>query len=794
MNIFMIARSNMKKKKNSMILIFILVLISSMFLYTGLNVLTSVNKFLDKRNKELNGADFVMISYKGYKDNIMETFRENEAYDYSEEEDVVTFYSIGLKNLTKEGEQENLSFIFSDWNKERSISILDIVDKDEQLQEDSAILPEYFQLAKGYNIGDEIELETNFRKYNLKVAGFSEDIMFPNPTNIALFKVFVSNDMLKELNNDLDGTPEELYSVKLKENYSSSDFEDEINLNNLKRPEDKKIKTNITLNYETMKMGTGIFINIIMAIISVFAIIIVIISAIVIIFSIKTSIQSNMKNIGLLEAIGYTTKELRRATILEYLIITIFGTLAGFLVSIAFSKLINKVVSGTMGLRWQSQFNLPLMFYVFLFVIASVLLVVLITSKTLKNITPLVSLRDGIDNHNFKKNYLPLEKSKLEINSLLGIKEIFHNKKQNIAILIIVIMLSFICSFAMAAYYNFLVNQNCLINLIGMEKPNIMISFTNNSIDNIEKNVKEVAQEIEKRSEVKDINLHTSKSVILENNNKVISMKIEIVGDFNKLKVNTILQGRKPKYDNEIMVSNVTLKDLDAKLGDTIYLERLGERREFIVVGVYQQISNMGKGAKITEEGMEKLTGKFEGDTLYVYLNKEYDVEKFKRDLSEIYEEEDLVVVNFDDRYDSILNSFKEGVKIITIVSVFIALVVITLILFMFIKIKLLRDRQIFGIYKALGYTSRELIWQITMNFTPVIFMGALMGVVIGKFLINPAFTLVFAIAGIEKSTLNINFLILLGTLLFIVMVSLIVSIICARKVKTIEAYKMITE
>ena len=77
----------------------------------------------------------------------------------------------------------------------------------------------------------------------------------------------------------------------------------------------------LMVNWDMMRGGSQFLPMIIMAIVLLFAIIIMVIAVVIISFSIKNFIQRNMKNTGILEASGYTVRELRRALILQIFLI-----------------------------------------------------------------------------------------------------------------------------------------------------------------------------------------------------------------------------------------------------------------------------------------------------------------------------------------------------------------------------------------------------------------------------------------------------------------------------------------
>ena len=795
MNLLMIAKGNMKKKKSSMVLILLLVTISTMLLYTGVNVITNVDGFLDNRNEEQNGSDFFLVCNEGYDEEIQNILKGVEGYDYSERENTIALISSSIKNVSKNLDKENFSFLTFDIKGERSISDLEFLQTNGEMKENSIVIPAYFNISKGYEVGDTIEIQNGDKSYAFEIYGFSEDIMFSTPSNVTVFEIFINKDIQNKIRSEDSSTlPQSCFKVKLKDGYATKEYEDRVTTDISNKITDRKFKTNVVLNYDIMKMGTMIFTNIMMGIISIFSIIVVIISMIVIRFSIKTSIESNMQNIGVLEALGYTSKQLKIATVLEYLIVSVIGAVLGLLVSTLSSRIIATIVSSAIGLSWNISFDVRIAALSIIVVILSVLLVTLISSASFKKINPLIALRNGINNHNFKINPMPLSKSKLGLNTTIGLKEMLHNKKQNISMAIIIMLLSFTSIVAIGIYYNFGINQDSLMDIIGLEKPDILISSPDCYGAGGNSNIYKVFDEIEDRDDVDNTLFYSTEKAKLTSGDKSLSLDLNIVSEFENIKILTIVEGRVPKHDNEIIVTSKVLEGLDAKIGDTIYVEALGEKEDFIIVGVSQQIPQMGYSAKVTEEGINRIIDSYKGSSLYVYLKDGESTQKVVDKLKDEYKDINLSIVNFENTYNTVLSTFNGGVAILSIVCSAVTVVVIVLILFMLIKMKLLKDRRILGVYKAIGYTTRQLMWQTTMNFAPVISIGALLGIILGKIFVNPVFALCLSFSGIKKCYLNINLGILLITFVSITALAFAISMFYARKVKNIEAYKMIVE
>ena len=180
--------------------------------------------------------------------------------------------------------------------------------------------------------------------------------------------------------------------------------------------------------------------------------------------------------------------------------------------------------------------------------------------------------------------------------------------------------------------------------------------------------------------------------------------------------------------------------------------------------------------------------------THLVYLKDGSTSKEVVEELKTKYGDENMAFDDFNAMYNSILDSINSGIALLSVVCLSVTLLVIILILFMLIKMKLLKEKRMYGIYKALGYTSWQLMWQTTMNFAPVISVGALLGIIMGRILVNPILVVILSMSGIKKCYLEISPMIFMGSFLFITVMAFIISMVLSRRVKKIEAYRMIVE
>jgi putative ABC transport system permease protein len=142
----------------------------------------------------------------------------------------------------------------------------------------------------------------------------------------------------------------------------------------------------------------------------------------------------------------------------------------------------------------------------------------------------------------------------------------------------------------------------------------------------------------------------------------------------------------------------------------------------------------------------------------------------------------------------STLSTFTGAVTSMTTVITAVTIIVVTLILYLVIKTLILKRKREFGILKGLGYTTFNLMAQITFSLLPVVICGVFAGGLLGYFYSDSAFVLLLSSLGIY----NIQFAVSLPQILLlniaIITVAFLVSMLVSLRIRKISVYGLITD
>jgi putative ABC transport system permease protein len=787
MKLLMLAKSSFRKNRSSAITLLFLIITATLFLYIGIHVLTNLGGFLDKKHDTLNGADFITLVPDVYSDYIADVIDGMEESVAMEQEKAIVYHTGSVQNKKLQEKAQSIGIIIMNADEERNIQQLKIIDKADTITEDSIIVPYSLKSVQGYQTGDTIEVSFREDVDTYTIYGFCEDIFFSTTANISFYKCFVPDQTFQKLRASSDSVSKYTYiKTQLKEGISSGDFEDEF-IRSASSNTDCDSGTTINLNYESMKIGTTVTINIIMMVLVFFAALVIIISMVVIRFTVITHIEEDIKNIGSMEAVGFTNRMIQTSLIIEFMTITLLGFLGGILLSLVSTGTITNVISSSIGLTWQMKPGLTSMLLSFIIIALMILLITIKVTRRIAKITPIMALRNGIETYHFDKNHFPLDKMKGSLNMILGLKQIFNNKKQSISIAIIGTLMSFTIVFSIAMYHNFVKDETAFIRLVGMERSDLAVVCYEGNYDTV--------YDIAAKTTGVAKSLHyTNENLVLRFGDKETTTNTFICNDFDKIAVSTIIDGRYPKHDNEIAISTVNQRRLGAEIGDVLSVKSKESSFDYMVVGITQHINGLGQSASITEEGMLRCNSNFVPVSLYLYLEEDVDVADTIALLEQSLEEYNISIVNMEDIFDTTLSSITQSITLICITIGIITSVIVVLILYYLVKVKIIREKNLIGINKALGFTTGQLIVHNNVALGTIVLFSTLLGSALAVTTINPLCTLMLSAVGIRNGSFLIPPSLIGISLIIMEVLTLITTTLVSLRIRKVNPRELMAD
>lgn len=773
-------KANFRKDMSHMISFLLIVILSSFLMQLGLFLVLGYNSQFARKVEELNSPD-LMVMTASYDEKerraVIDYISSLPEVDYYELVPTITLRTEVVDENADVDSKNGMDNIngayeyapYGEWGEIDRPQFVDVYDKpvDEPLYMSRLYNQAIFNGK--YQAGDEIILKINGRERLFTVAGFYE--------SISLYNIFyVDPTTLSELNSE-NVYPIDQITIKL---IDGVDVNEEYN--------------KIANEFSTRNIGSVVYsidefelqytqmINIISVFLCAFAIIITMVVLIVIYFRITNSIEQNIVNIGALKALGYTTHQIRTAHILEFVITAGIGFLVSTGIIYAIIAPLEVVLRQLAYMSWDHPFD-PVAFAVTgIIIIGSSFLVALKSTKSIKSLDPVQALRFGLKSHSFRRNVAPLDTAAGPLVWLMAIKSSFSARKQNVLVTVVMFSIGLSLAIAMFVGYNIGFYPMNLLRLLTDNGSDIFVSF------NDENPLPEVAD----LPYVEKAWWASSYSASYDG----INLNVDVAEDWNYVPYANLLEGRFPKFDDEIVIGKKLAESKGVMIGDMIIIENGNRNFEYTVTGFAQGSENYGFFIMMNEDGAPHLGYEIYRNVIYITVENS--------DPAKTQKVVDSIQNAFGDRlnyYYDYCTELEDGsdptvilARVICIVLVIVSLAVIWLTMMLLIRTIIIKSQKELGIKKALGFTSEQLRTELSLSMMPAITLGISVGAIVGILNSNSILTILLSAYGVSESNMEAAPWMIIAVIVFGLIVSYFMVYALSRRIKRISAYSLITE
>ncbi|MGL5353213.1 MAG: FtsX-like permease family protein, partial [Clostridium sp.] len=486
--------------------------------------------------------------------------------------------------------------------------------------------------------------------------------------------------------------------------------------------------------------------NIISALFLSFCILLLVIVTIVIGYSVNLNIEMDYVSLGILKSIGFKNKQIRLILLMQYMLTGILASIVGMLSSRLLLKPIGDTLLSSTGLFWEGNIKVSIC----LAILSSLLLllsifIILITRKITK-ISPVRAIAFGhapvyfSSRINFsldKVNFIPLSIK-------IAVKQIITHLKQYVMLFIVVGILT-----------TFLISIGSISNMIiGDNSESIFASFASDiSIAyNDEKDadvVNEIIKDVESEASVEKKFMQKGEYRTVDNMKVLVMITDDLGGGLR-----TPLEGRNPKYSNEVIITTVMSELLQKSIGDKIIVEGLnGNEEEYLIVGLNQNTNDLGKNIIILESGMHKLEPDYKLKRTEFKIENDNDTSKIVENLKVKYKdyENNIIIKDTNKMEKESMESIINIIDVSTKGTYIIAIIVVGLISMLVCNNTLQKEKTDIGILKAQGFINKQLRGQFTLRFLIVALIGSILGILINIVSNDYIMSLLYKNAGLTK-------------------------------------------
>ena len=525
---------------------------------------------------------------------------------------------------------------------------------------------------------------------------------------------------------------------------------------------------------------TGLFLNIVLYVVIGFVIVLFVIVLVVISHGIKTETEMDFVNLGILKAQGFTGGRLTRVIMLRYILAELGGTVLGVIAAIPLERALGDVFKGITGIvPEKSVLSLYTALMAAGMLVLSVL-VVLISSRRIARISPVRAISGGREEVYFSNRLnAPITGRGLDIS--IAYRAFSSSLKRYAGILFIIVMLTY---FAVTVnIMSDMTESRTALEAMGGGIEDIGINYTN---EKAAEHFDEFERIVESHSAIRKKQYAVNYYYSL--NGDQVNTRIVMFPE----QIDTMLKGKQPLLDNEIVITEAVSDALGIGIGDKVTIESRSGKAEYIVSGLFQTMNDTGYAISMGLDAAKRVGAKYVG-YLGMMLEEPEKRDEIAAELREKFG--DIIeVYSFDFEEEmgndvTIIAARAMRIMIFAFAGVF-ALVAVVMVCSGAFN----QERTDIGIYKALGFTSARLRMQFMLRFSIIALIGSVLGAVAGRFLSEPLLNTIFGLFGIVRVHPDSTPFTYIGAAAFICICTAVFAYIASRRVKRVSVRELISE
>ncbi len=635
------------------------------------------------------------------------------------------------------------------------------------------------------NVGDTVTVDMIFGvKADFTIKGFVQEPSFGAMT-IGWKCVFINRDDFEKIYREC--LPLKTENILLRAAVLSVHQAEGSGLSSIKFQRELNLDTKIVdvskgaLNRDQSVRYSTLLPDIILDIMLVFIIFLFVIILIVMSHSIGTEIETDYTTLGILKALGFDNVGIRLLFFLQYIFAEALGILAGVIAAVPIERAVSGDVSSVTGILPDTGLSVGRsMLYILVIVVCSAA-VILFKSRKVVRISPVRAIAEGRDEIYFDSRFnAPVTKKGLSAS--LALRQFTSGSRRYIGTVIIAAILVFFM--ITVNLVGVMMSSRVALKAMGVATPDIELFYTEETEEDCigasEKIIESRCAILEKNSMC-----HMYSSLNGEN----LCCEVYKYPEY----IDGIIKGREPRYQNEILITEMVAESLDLKIGDKVRVSHGDKDAEYLISGFFQSTYDSGMTFAMNFDGADEIGI----NTRYAYAY--YTVDD-KTKLPEIVEEikgkyGDLLGINVYDEGDNPVEfEYMEIVDFLKIIiysfSVLFAFVVIRMVC---VKI-FIQERRDIGIYKAVGFTSGGLRRSFALRFLLVALAGAAVGTVL-SFLFSERLTgAALSLMGLSKVVFEFTVPSVLVPVGAISLAFLLFSYLASGKIRRVEIRELVAE
>ena len=731
-----ILKKDLKRSKTMNVILFLFVILATVFVASGLNNLTSV----------LNGMDYFMDLAVGEKGDYFLGVNvgkgDSALREVLDNVDAIKSYDMdkyfGYSDEVRDNDGKKI-----DWNGAIMIqspesSYIKLFDSDNNeitsVEKGHIYITQKFFDKFGVKTGDKITLKLESKNREYIIDGPLKDAVFGAQLTGG-YRFFMNED---DANEYFESKDAEFYTEAFV--YIESDDIEKIStaINDIEGLFGGYARSLLVL--------TRIVELIVAFIIVILSVCLMIVSFVILKFSIGFSIQDDFREIGVMKAIGIRNLKIRTLYLTKYTALAAAGAVIGLIISYPFGKMLLKSVSEGMvlGNSYGNMINIAGAVLVF----AVIILLAFLSTGKVKKMTPVDAVRNGETGERFnKKKGIRISRSHAGNTTFLSWNDILSSPRRYLNIII-----SFgICTLFLLVLANFTTT---------LDSPVFADQISHSSdiyLDDEDVSVLDIQRIIDRfPDELKDSGIADKKELPVsffaqfEHGKEMYEMYLDLVEEkladegmsakaYNDMAFTytikskgeefvytlyqvagdrygdyLITEGSAPQNKNEVAITPQVRETLGLDIGDTIEIDFDGVYEKCIVTGVFPCMNNTGALIRIHDDAPTTLAhylGCMCTQISFTDDPSQKEIENRKEKIKDIFNTE-----NVRNRTEETVNNMGtlDAMKAAELLFVAITVIVVILVTIMMERSFIAKETKQIAILKATGFRDGDVIkWQV---------------------------------------------------------------------------------
>ena len=744
-----ILKKDLKRKRAMNLILLVFIILASMFMSSGVSNIITVTTALDSYFEMADVPDYFACSENKSSDqDICGTLENASAID---EFRIEEFVSMSQSNITRVGEPLNASSLSQKLvlQSDRDMGINYFLDDESILKsvpKGEIYATRFIEKNLGLKAGDKITVEIEGVSREFTFAGSFRDAVCG--TELMGIKRFILNG------EDFD---EYMSDETVKNTYGGKFLY--IHTADLDKTLSQiaDISDGFTFSGDAEMLDQAyIFDMIIMGLILAVSLILIIISFAVLRFTIAFTLSEEFREIGVMKAIGIRNIKIRGLYLTKYAAISVVGAALGLILSYPFGKmLINR---STEFIIIDSDSNAFANIGCAVLVAAVILLFCLGCTGRVSKMSPIDAVRNGQTGERFrKKSVMSLGRSRLGTTTFLAANDIVSSPKRYAVIIftfflcvsLLIILSNVTASLKSGKLVKYFGMADChAVTDIGDEAMKFM---TEDGHEKVKKYLEDMEQTLaENGMSAECMTEYYIFSMI--RHSEYESRAAILQGTGTTMDMYEYLEGTPPQNSDEIAVTTLLAKKLDADIGDTVIVSYpTGETAEFIITALYQSMVNQGISIRAhTDCDINYIAASGSPGTQIKFTDDPDDEEVLRRieKIKELYPKFSSVKTAGETVNDT--TGVGDAIDAVKKMSAILMVILAALITVLMARSFITKEQAEIALMKAIGIRNTKIYGQYTLRFFIAVAAAVLIAELLGMPLTKLCFDPIFRSMGLE--------------------------------------------